>query len=265
MVGMDSCAQRPVTELSGGQQQRVALARAMVARPGLLLFDEPLSNLDAKLRRTMRREIRGGCTTATGGTSIYVTHDQEEAITLSDRVVVMRGGVDPAGRDAEGDLHQARQPVRRRFHRLREPADRHGQRGTRRLDRSEAHVGSRPGVDVQGHHSRARHRGRAGGPGRRARDRLAGLAGRGAGRRDSRRDPLPHLRGRARRVPRRGGPAHRSWYARPRRGPPGACWRPAATRGCASPSMPPFSLTTTTRNGHPRPPSDRRVCPTPAT
>ena len=91
-VGMTAFAQRPVTELSGGQQQRVALARAMVARPGLLLFDEPLSNLDAKLRRTMRREIRAAHD-ATGGSSIYVTHDQEEAITLSDRIVVLRDGV----------------------------------------------------------------------------------------------------------------------------------------------------------------------------
>jgi iron(III) transport system ATP-binding protein len=91
-VGMAPYAQRHVTDLSGGQQQRVALARAMVARPGLLLFDEPLSNLDAKLRRDMRREIRAAHD-ASGGSSIYVTHDQEEAITLSDRVVVLRGGV----------------------------------------------------------------------------------------------------------------------------------------------------------------------------
>jgi iron(III) transport system ATP-binding protein len=91
-VGMSAYAQRQVTDLSGGQQQRVALARAMVARPGLLLFDEPLSNLDAKLRRDMRREIRAAHD-ASGGSSVYVTHDQEEAITLSDRVVVLRDGV----------------------------------------------------------------------------------------------------------------------------------------------------------------------------
>jgi len=91
MVGMEGFARRPVTELSGGQQQRVALARAMVARPAVLLFDEPLSNLDAKLRRSMRREIRDAHDRS-GGTSIYVTHDQEEAIALSDRVVVIRGG-----------------------------------------------------------------------------------------------------------------------------------------------------------------------------
>ena len=91
-VGMAAFAQRQVTDLSGGQQQRVALARAMVAKPGLLLFDEPLSNLDAKLRRDMRREIRAAHD-ASGGASIYVTHDQEEAIALSDRVVVLRGGM----------------------------------------------------------------------------------------------------------------------------------------------------------------------------
>jgi iron(III) transport system ATP-binding protein len=90
-VGMDGYAHRQVTDLSGGQQQRVALARAMVARPELLLFDEPLSNLDAKLRRTMRREIRAAHD-ASGATSLYVTHDQEEAITLSDRVIVLREG-----------------------------------------------------------------------------------------------------------------------------------------------------------------------------
>jgi iron(III) transport system ATP-binding protein len=91
-VGMADFVQRQVTELSGGQQQRVALARAMVGRPQLLLFDEPLSNLDAKLRQTMRREIRAAHD-ATGGTSIYVTHDQQEAVTLSDRVIVLRHGV----------------------------------------------------------------------------------------------------------------------------------------------------------------------------
>jgi iron(III) transport system ATP-binding protein len=90
-VDMDSYAQRHVTELSGGQQQRVALARAMVGRPRVLLFDEPLSNLDATLRRSMRKEVRDAHDRS-GGTSIYVTHDQEEAITLSDRVVVMQHG-----------------------------------------------------------------------------------------------------------------------------------------------------------------------------
>jgi len=91
VVEMERFAQCHVTELSGGQQQRVALARAMVSHPKLLLFDEPLSNLDAKLRRSTRRQIRQAHDIS-GATSIYVTHDQEEAIMLSDRVVVLRDG-----------------------------------------------------------------------------------------------------------------------------------------------------------------------------
>ena len=78
-------------QLSGGQQQRVALARAMVLRPSLMLFDEPLSNLDAKLRDHMRTEIRQ-LQQRLGITSIYVTHDQAEAMSLSDRIVVMSKG-----------------------------------------------------------------------------------------------------------------------------------------------------------------------------
>jgi len=78
-------------QLSGGQQQRVALARAIVNKPSVLLFDEPLSNLDAKLRVQMRMEIRK-IQKAFAITSIYVTHDQEEALTISDRIVVMNGG-----------------------------------------------------------------------------------------------------------------------------------------------------------------------------
>jgi iron(III) transport system ATP-binding protein len=78
-------------QLSGGQQQRVALARAMVMQPAVLLFDEPLSNLDAKFREQMRREIRL-LQRRMGITSLYVTHDQSEAMSLSDRVVVMNAG-----------------------------------------------------------------------------------------------------------------------------------------------------------------------------
>jgi len=84
-------ADRAPSQLSGGQQQRVALARAMVMKPKVLLFDEPLSNLDAKLRVQMRAEIRR-LQQRLGITSIYVTHDQDEAMMLSERVVVMRGG-----------------------------------------------------------------------------------------------------------------------------------------------------------------------------
>ena len=78
-------------QLSGGQQQRVAIARAVVVEPPLVLMDEPLSNLDAKLRLEMRAEIRRIHTTM-GGTTIYVTHDQEEALSLADRIVLLRDG-----------------------------------------------------------------------------------------------------------------------------------------------------------------------------
>ena len=78
-------------ELSGGQQQRVALARAMVINPKILLMDEPLSNLDAKLRVELRDEIRD-LQRSLGITTIYVTHDQEEALVISDRICVMQGG-----------------------------------------------------------------------------------------------------------------------------------------------------------------------------
>jgi iron(III) transport system ATP-binding protein len=79
-------------QLSGGQQQRVALARALVVEPGVLLFDEPLSNLDAKLRVQMRTEIRR-IQQALGITAIYVTHDQSEAMAISDNIILMKGGV----------------------------------------------------------------------------------------------------------------------------------------------------------------------------
>ena len=84
-------ASRAPNQLSGGQQQRVALARAMVMRPKVLLFDEPLSNLDAKLRDQMRTEIRS-LQQRMGITALYVTHDQDEAMALSDRIVVMNKG-----------------------------------------------------------------------------------------------------------------------------------------------------------------------------
>ncbi|GIG89302.1 ABC transporter ATP-binding protein [Plantactinospora endophytica] len=90
-VGLADRADEMAVALSGGQQQRVALARAMASRPELLLFDEPLSNLDAKLRYQLRDEIRS-LHDQLGTTSVYVTHDQEEAMALSDRIVVMNAG-----------------------------------------------------------------------------------------------------------------------------------------------------------------------------
>ncbi len=88
MVGLEGLGERFPSELSGGQQQRVAVARAVVLEPQVLLFDEPLSNLDAKLRRRVREEIRE-LQQKLGITSVYVTHDQGEALAVSDRIIVM--------------------------------------------------------------------------------------------------------------------------------------------------------------------------------
>ncbi|HEY5792579.1 MAG TPA: ABC transporter ATP-binding protein, partial [Chthoniobacterales bacterium] len=90
-VRMAPYAGRKIAQLSGGQQQRVALARALVIRPRCLLLDEPLSNLDAKLRLEMRTEIRRVCKQF-GLTAIYVTHDQKEALSVSDRMAILEGG-----------------------------------------------------------------------------------------------------------------------------------------------------------------------------
>jgi iron(III) transport system ATP-binding protein len=92
LVDLSGYCKRKVTLLSGGQQQRVALARAIVIEPAILLMDEPLSNLDAKLRRETRDQIRN-LQKKLKITTIYVTHDQEEALTLSDRIAVMEKGV----------------------------------------------------------------------------------------------------------------------------------------------------------------------------
>ncbi|MBI3014153.1 MAG: ABC transporter ATP-binding protein [Candidatus Tectomicrobia bacterium] len=91
LVGLGGLEDRPAPKLSGGQQQRVALARAIVGRPNLLLFDEPLSNLDAKLRERMRHEIRE-LQQRLEITTVYVTHDQTEALAISDTIAVMEGG-----------------------------------------------------------------------------------------------------------------------------------------------------------------------------
>ena len=91
LVQMEALETRPVTDLSGGQQQRVALARAIVTKPRVLLMDEPLSNLDARLREEMRIELKKIATSA-GVTTLYVTHDQGEALSLGDRICVMNHG-----------------------------------------------------------------------------------------------------------------------------------------------------------------------------
>ncbi|MBR3172081.1 MAG: ABC transporter ATP-binding protein [Lachnospiraceae bacterium] len=92
LVGLEGMEARMTNQLSGGQQQRVALARALVLEPGVLLFDEPLSNLDAKLRVSMRTEIRRIQQEA-GITAVYVTHDQSEAMAISDKIIIMEKGI----------------------------------------------------------------------------------------------------------------------------------------------------------------------------
>ena len=101
LVGLKGMEKRSTNQLSGGQQQRVALARALVMEPSVLLFDEPLSNLDAKLRVYMRTEIRK-IQQRLGLTSIYVTHDQSEAMAISDKVIIMnKGHIEQVGSPTE--------------------------------------------------------------------------------------------------------------------------------------------------------------------
>src|SRR6266446_4880011 len=105
MVGLARYERQQPHQLSGGEQQRVALARAIVIRPRVLLFDEPLSNLDARLRVQMRGEIQR-LQKALGITAVYVTHDQEEAMAISDRIAVMHQGVIVQEGSAEGLYHR---------------------------------------------------------------------------------------------------------------------------------------------------------------
>ena len=101
LVGLTDYATRGISQLSGGQQQRVALARAVVLEPRVLLFDEPLSNLDAKLREHMRFELRQ-LQKMLGITTVYVTHDQQEAMVVADRIALLREGrIDQIGAPAE--------------------------------------------------------------------------------------------------------------------------------------------------------------------
>ncbi len=101
MVGLKHYRYQSINQLSGGEQQRVALARALIMNPKVLLLDEPLSNLDAKLRIKMRKEIKD-LQSAMEITTLYVTHDQEEALSISDRLVVMNeGSVEQIGRPQE--------------------------------------------------------------------------------------------------------------------------------------------------------------------
>ena len=115
LLQIEPLLNRKPGQLSGGQRQRVAMGRALVRDPKLFLFDEPLSNLDAKLRVDMRTEIKK-LHLRVGKTTIYVTHDQIEAMTLASRIAVMHQGVDPAIRRAAGRLRPPGQHVRRRLH-----------------------------------------------------------------------------------------------------------------------------------------------------
>ena len=103
ILDIEHLLDRKPRQLSGGQRQRVAVGRAIVREPAAFLFDEPLSNLDAKLRVTTRAELKR-LHQRLRTTTIYVTHDQEEAMTLGDRIVVMKDGHDSAGGHAAGDL-----------------------------------------------------------------------------------------------------------------------------------------------------------------
>ena len=105
LVGLAGFGDRLPSELSGGQQQRVAVARAIALEPEVLLLDEPLSNLDAKLRRHVREEIRQ-IQQRLGLTAVYVTHDQEEAMAVSDRIIVMKNA-EIAQEGTPGDLYEA--------------------------------------------------------------------------------------------------------------------------------------------------------------
>ena len=101
LVQIEELLERKPAELSGGQQQRVAIARALVKRPRVLLLDEPLSNLDARLRLQTREEIKR-IQRETGVTTVFVTHDQDEALSISDSIVVMKGGVPQQHGDPQG-------------------------------------------------------------------------------------------------------------------------------------------------------------------
>ena len=139
MLGLSGLEQRLPSELSGGQQQRVAVARSLVLEPAVLLFDEPLSNLDAKLRRRVRQEIRE-LQQSLALTVIYVTHDQEEALAVSDHIIVMDERAHRAAGHAARALRGARQPLSRRLHRRREPGRRRAghRRGLARRSRRAA-------------------------------------------------------------------------------------------------------------------------------
>ena len=127
ILNLTNYLERRPGQLSGGQRQRVAIGRAIVRQPSAFLFDEPLSNLDAALRGTMRLEI-SELHQQLKTTMIYVTHDQVEAMTMADKIVVLNAGnIEQVGSPLE--LYQvAEQPLRRRLHRLAEDEPHRGRR-----------------------------------------------------------------------------------------------------------------------------------------
>ena len=125
LLGLEGLADRPVTQLSGGQRQRVALGRALAINPKILLLDEPLSNLDARIRTTMRHEIKA-IQQQVGITAIHVTHDREEAMVMADRIAIMNAGADRPDRPAGGGLQPPRHALRRRLHGRRQRDRRRG-------------------------------------------------------------------------------------------------------------------------------------------
>jgi len=140
-VGLGALAGRYPHELSGGEQQRVALARAVVARPGLLLFDEPLSNLDADLRERLRVEI-ATLTRESGATAVYITHDQSEAFALADEIGVLDHGILVQRGRPEDVYHHPATPFVARFTGLA------GEVTGRVLDRRDAAVTVEVGAGV---------------------------------------------------------------------------------------------------------------------
>ena len=132
-LGLDELLERKPAALSGGQRQRVAMGRAIVREPKAFLMDEPLSNLDAKLRVSMRAEL-AKLHDRLGVTTVYVTHDQVEAMTLGQRVAVLRDGVLQQVDTPQNLFHKPDQPLRRRLHRL--AVDEPRRRGARRRRRS---------------------------------------------------------------------------------------------------------------------------------
>ena len=130
LVGLSEQADRYAHQMSGGQQQRVALARALAIRPSVLLLDEPLSALDAKVRSQLRDEIRR-VQLEVGITTLFVTHDQEEALAIADRVGVMRAGRLGAACGADHRIHQAGNGIRGRIRGPDQPTGRDRSRRSR--------------------------------------------------------------------------------------------------------------------------------------